>query len=45
MTFEDLCLGPVQRRLDGAQLREKVDAVALFLDHARNNCELALDAG
>src|SRR4029079_3321734 len=35
----------VQRRLDGGDLRQDVDAVAVLVDHARDAADLALDAG
>src|SRR5262249_6513494 len=44
MVAERLLLDAVERRADGADLRQHVDAVAVLLDHAGDTPHLALDA-
>src|SRR5262245_8823544 len=44
MVVEDLQGEALERRADGADLRQHVDAVALLLDHALDPAHLALDA-
>jgi hypothetical protein len=41
---QDLLLDTVQRCTHGADLRQHIDAVAVFLDHAGDAADLALDA-
>src|SRR2546428_13101574 len=45
VVVEQLERDGVERLLDGADLRQHLDAVAVVLDHARNPAHLSLDAG
>ena len=44
MVLEQLQRERVERRLDGTDLRQHVDAVAVLVDHAADAAHLALDA-
>ena len=41
---EQFLVERIERRLDGADLREDVDAVAVILDHLADAADLSLDA-
>ena len=43
VAFKDLQRNSVERRSDGADLREDVDAIALLVDHSLKATHLALD--
>src|SRR5690348_10014379 len=45
MGLQQFILDLAQRGLDGLDLRQDVDAIAIFLDHAGDTADLALDAG
>ena len=43
MIAEDLLLDLIQGGTNGTDLRQNLDAVAIFFDHARNAAHLAFD--
>lgn len=45
MIAEKLILDAAQRRADGGDLRDDVDAVAVVLDHAAEAADLSFDPG
>ena len=44
MVAQDLLLDALERRSGGGDLRDHVDAVAVFLDHAGETADLTFDA-